>query len=244
VNQSLETQNLTPRERGALIEAGELASAALEAKVSVLIPFRGDNGGQRDRLWAWCKAQWDSMPYELVIGEDRGDGPFNISRAFNDAASRASGDVFILYGADHIPDQDRVEWAVGQLHEHPWCALYAQTAGLSATDTNAILMGYGYDKIPFTQVAPFCTSIIGIRADSWIKFDERFQGWGGEDAAWRMVLTSLYGDTPDPSGTLRCLYHEPASREYSQANFALIGEYITAEATGQMPELVERLHLA
>lgn len=208
--------------------------------ISALIPFRGD-GAQRDRLWSHCRKLWEHLPVELVIGEDPGDGPFNISCAFNDAARRATGTKFILYGADQIPDWDRIEWAVEQLDNYRWCALYANTAGYGQASTNAILAGSLPDSVPLGPSVPFCTSIIGIRADSWIPFDERFTGWGGEDTAWRMALTSLYGDTPEPSGTLRCLYHEAASRAFTDSNFALIGEYMTAEANGTMRDLVDRV---
>lgn len=208
--------------------------------ISALIPFRGDQG-QRARLWDHCRKLWERLPVELVIGEDPGDGPFSIARAFNDAARKATGDKFILYGADQIPDRDRIEWATEQLDTHKWCALYANTAGFGAASTNAILAGALPDSVPLGPSVPFCTSIIGIRAESWIPFDERFIGWGGEDTAWRIALTSLYGDTPEPSGTLRCLFHEAASREHIEHNFALIGEYMTAEANGSMRELIGRV---
>jgi hypothetical protein len=211
-------------------------------KVSILVPFRGD-GGERDRLWDYCRHRWQAMKHELVIGEDPGSAPFNISRAFNDAASRATGDIFVLFGADQIPDPDRVAWAATQLETHKWCALFAATGGLSRGHTHAILNGHDPFAGSVTSSAPFCTSIIGIRADSWIRFDERFYGWGGEDTAWRMVLETLYGPTPEPSGMLRCLFHKPASREHTDHNFALIGEYITAQAEGRMLEYVTGLGL-
>lgn len=196
--------------------------------ISALIPFRGD-GAQRDRLWEHCKRIWDALPVELVVGEDAGDGPFNISRAFNDAARKATGDVFVLYGADQLPDLERITWADEQLGVHAWCALYAATGAYNAGDTAAILQGADPSVLPFDQWAPFCTAIIGVRRDAWIPFDERFIGWGGEDTAWRLALNVLYGDTPEPSGTLRCLYHESASREHTAHNFGLLGEYIACE---------------
>jgi len=210
---------------------------------SILIPFRGD-GGTRDDLWNHLRPRWERMPYELVIGREQGHGPFNISQAFNDAASRATGDNFILFGADQLPYIDRIRWGIEHLEAgKPWVALFAETAGMTRTDTYAILNGYQPDKIPVTQVAPFCTAIVGVRRDKWIKFDERFQGWGGEDTAHRLVLETLYGPSPEPTGRLHCLWHEAAPRTHTEANFALIGEYITAEAEGRMEAYVQQLGL-
>lgn len=212
------------------------------AAVSVLIPFRGD--GQRRVLRDHCRTLWDRLPYEIVESSDGHDGgPFQIARAFNFAKERATGDYLILYGADHIPDPDRIEWAVEQLASHEWCALYAQTGGISRSNTNRILAGRDPYTIPPSQVAPFCTAIIGIRRDAWVRFDERFIGWGGEDTAWRLALETLYGPTPEPSGMLRCLWHEAASREHTDRNFALIGEYMNAQAEGRMREYLTDLGL-
>jgi hypothetical protein len=236
----LTPSDLTPGEREAVIAAADLALDATKPRVSVLVPFRGD-GGWRDTVWEHCRKLWEALPYELVIGACADDGPFNIAQAFNDAACRASGDIFILYGADQLPDRDRIEWAAQQLETHKWCALYANTAGYGETSTNAILQGYALDRVPLGDAAPFCTAIIAIRADSWVRFDERFIGWGGEDTAWRMVLETIYGPTPPPTGTLRCLYHPAASRDHTDANFALIGEYIAAQH--RMVEYVTELGL-
>lgn len=207
--------------------------------VSILIPFRSDDP-HRQRLWQHCRTLWQHSDYELIEGRDAGTGPFNIAEAFNDAASRATGDFLILFGADHLPDMGRVEWAVEQLKSHPWVPLYAETAGLSKQDTFAILNGYDPAKVPVTDVAPFCTAIIGIRRDAWVRFDTRFQGWGGEDTAWRMLLEHLYGPAPTPTGRLLCLWHEAAPRTHTEANFALIGEYMAAAERGELREYAEQ----
>lgn len=211
--------------------------------VSILVPFRSD-GATRRQLWDHCRKIWEHTPYELVEGHDSGSGPFSIAQAFNEAAARATGDYLVLFGADHLPDRARVDWAVEHLAAGAqWVPLFAETAGLSKLDTFAVLNGYDPAKVPVAQVAPFCTAIIGIRRDSWVKFDERFFGWGGEDSAWRLVLEHLYGPAPQPTGRLLCLWHEAAPRTHTEANFALIGEYMAAAERGELREYVEQLGL-
>lgn len=210
--------------------------------ISVLIPFRG-YGAWRDRVWAHCRKLWAVLDVELVVGTDDGVGPFKIAQAFNDAASRATGDVFILYGADHIPDWERITWAAKQLETHEWCALYANTSGYGEASTNAIFAGAMPSAVPQGATAPFCTAIIGIRREAWIPYDERFTGWGCEDSAWRLMLETIYGLSPDPTGTLMCLYHEGASRDHFTANAALMGEYMAAADEGRMVEYIHNIGL-
>ncbi len=204
-------------------------------RVSILIPWRTDNG-QRQKLWNHCRRLWEATGYEINVGEDPGHHPFNAARAFNRAARKATGDVYITYGADHLPDVDRITWAVDQLHTYNWCAVYAQTAHLSETDTNALLTGYSPTNITPAQVVPFCLGVNAVRADKWIDLDERFTGWGSEDTAWRLVLEATYGPTPQPTGTLWALHHDPAPRDHAEDNYELLREYQNAHNAGTLTD--------
>lgn len=206
--------------------------------ISVLIPWRTDHG-PRERAFDHVRALWEDLPVELVIGVDNGtpEAPFNVSRAFNDAAAKASGDVFVLFGADHLPDFDRVTWAATQLEANAWCALFARTGKYSETDTNAIIDGADPARFDYEHRDDFCYAIIGITRPAWELvhgMDERFQGWGGEDTAFRMALDNLYGPTPAPSDTLRCLWHPEASRDKADRNWSLVLEYEAAARDNQM----------
>lgn len=205
-------------------------------RVSVLVPFRGD-GAHRDHLWAYVRRIWETLPVELVVGEDPGTAPFNVSRAFNDAADRATGDLFVLFGADQIPDMDAIDWAVEQVTAGAaWCPLFAATGAYSADDT-ARIVDFGSDPTlyGFDQWAPFCTGIVAVTRAGWADvngMDERFYGWGCEDTALRIALQGILGTPPTPTGTLACLHHPAAPRDRFQANAAMIGAYETAAAAG------------
>lgn len=207
---------------------------------SILIPRRPDNG-HRDRLWAHTKQLWADTSYEICEGTDTGVGPFNIAMAFNNAKTKATGDKAILYGADHLPNIDRIEWATNQLDTHPWVGLYAATGTYNPDDTQAILTGEPPNNYQLGNIHPFCIAIIGIRADMWIPLDERFTGWGSEDTAWRLALTTLYGEPPTPTSTLQCLHHPPAPRDQAEHNYELLLEYQTAAGTDTMRAYLQKV---
>lgn len=214
--------------------------------VSVLIPWRTDNG-HRAAVFQYIRGRWAELPVELVVGADDGDpdAPFNVSRAFNDAAAHATGDVFVLFGADQLPDVDVIAAAAGWALEHDsWAPLFASTGAYREMDTGLILNGADPARYDFAQWAPFCTSILAVTRGAWERvngMDERFFGWGCEDTALRMALEVLEGPSGfEPTEALRCLWHPAASRDRYEANAAMIGAYQVAAAGGAdaMRELV------
>lgn len=212
-----------------------------ELALSVLIPFRGD-GARRDELFKFVRAAWQQLPVEVFVGSDPGDAPFNISRAFNDAASQASGDCYLLASADALPPTpEHLDWIVTQLETHPWLGAYAETGAYSKVDSDRILKGENPDRFTFEQWAPFCTGAIALHRDIWNDvngMDERFHGWGCEDTAFRLTLETLHGQPPEPRGCARSLWHPAASREFFETNADRLGYYITAAAEGNLYDLV------
>jgi len=203
---------------------------------SVLIPFRGD-GGQRDRIWSHLKKLWEETPYQIVIGSDDSKGAFNIARAFNDARSKATGENLVCYSADHMPSVEAIEEALQRLEHNAWAPLFESTAAHTSMSTEQILAGKPPTEAP--TITPLCVAIIAIRAENWISYDERFQGWGSEDRAWRHALQALYDDTPAPQLTSYALYHEPASRAHAEDNYRLYCEYVAAHNAGTMLHYLE-----
>lgn len=189
--------------------------------ISILIPYRPTP--EREQLWDHCKTLWAATGYEIVTGTSP-DGPFNTAAAINDAASKATGDMLMIHGADHLPDTTAINWAAEQLTTHPWVAIYSTTSSYDEPATRAILHGSTPTNLP-TQITPFCIADIGIRKDAWIPMDERFNGWGSEDRAWRLALETLYGPTPTSPFTLRTLHHPAAARDNAEANYTLYLEY-------------------
>lgn len=211
--------------------------------LSVLIPWRTDNG-HRQRLWDYCRPLWEQYDIELCIGTDPlDDHPFSPARAFNNAAQQATGDAYVMYGADHIPDPWHLAWVAEQLTVNAWCAVYANTGTYSPEDTEQILTGTNPGEFQYAQIVHHCVGILAIHPDAWHDtggMDERFEAWGAEDYAYRTALHNLYGPTPEPTGTLPTLWHPPSPRTETN-NSHLAEEYNQAQATGTMRQLIDRI---
>jgi len=198
--------------------------------IGICIPWRTDHGW-REKLFDWVLPRWQETGFEVCVGVPDPDGPINVSQALNRARAQCSADVMVIASADHIPDPVAVTMAYLRAREHGWAPLFSATAGITKAATATLLRGEGLRVEDYiTGEAPFCTALLAIRADVWDDidgWDERFNGWGCEDTAFRLVLDTLYPDPPEaPPRRTIALWHEAASRDRFDANVALLAEYI------------------
>lgn len=214
--------------------------------VSLLVPWRSD-GGVRDRLWAWCSDRWRRTAPDVEIVEGRSsDGPFRVGEALNDAASRASGELFFNIAADMVPDVEALNAAVPYALEHGWAAPFVKTAFLTDTATAQLIAG---DADPETEldsegivIVNCCNGPTVTHRDAWAEIggcDNRFAGWGAEDLAFRIALATLIGDGPQLDATLLHLFHgEGIEQETSDGNRELFLRY---EAANGNPDTMREL---
>jgi hypothetical protein len=213
-------------------------------KISVLVPFGADDsetGKQRRRVWQFIRCLWADHPHlELVEGHDPLFEPvpyldsgrkylhqFSVSRALNDAAKHATGDAFLLFGADHLPDGKTILFAQEQLLRHPWIRLYDTISYASAAATTLILHHCtvaltGTDWHTF--FAP-CPGVLAIRRTAWDRvggMDEAYEGWGYEDTD---LLDRLQREVPggrmEASGRVLHELHVPSPRNLAGPNLEL-----------------------
>lgn len=191
--------------------------------VSVLIPWRTDHG-HRERLWTYLRPLWEALPVELCVTDDGGEdgAPFSYAAGANRAAATATGDVLITWGADQLPDMAAIEAAAAVADWHGWSMVFTRTGYYSPFHTEAILGGANPSQFLLEQIENHCTGIIAVRRDVWKAvggMDERFRGWGYEDAALRDRLTrDHHPRLPAPSHMLRCLWHPVRHRVYTGPN--------------------------
>lgn len=223
-------------------------------------------GKQRAKVFRWVQRRWNALQEkgmidEVIIGIDplfrtpsewdevllRGrladshrvvtaSHPFSVSRALNDAARHARGDVFLLFGADHVPDPAAITWALEQVKRHPWVRIYDRVLYASEAATHLMVDGPWpgtllTDGADWTRHSAPCPGVLAVTRRAYEAaggMDERFTGWGYEDTEFlsRLVHT-VPGGTMGPCGLpLRELY-VPSNRDLRGQNLELFSKITT-----------------
>lgn len=199
--------------------------------ISLLVPFRTD-GDHREMVWRWLTTYWrNEMPdVELIIGRDYGT-PFSKSVAVNDAASRATGDIFVIIDADCYirgdiiyESADRIRAARddgNRLWLIPYRRIYRLTEFFSAVIMNSDPRqpvrvpdppfdwmiestegtGHGHRYGALIQVMP------REAFEEVGGMDPRFRGWGGEDVSFMRAVDTLWGRHKTLDHAVNHLWH-------------------------------------
>ena len=166
--------------------------------VSVLMAWRSADPA-RIRLWEYCKPLWESLSeVELCVADDGNtDGPFARAAAWNRAAAMASGDIFVVWGADILPDLPAVLDAARVAALHGWARVFSAILSFSDRQTDDILAGNNPDYLGARPRPYEVPGVLAVRRDVWDSvggMDERFgAGYGYEDCALRNLLAHRYG---------------------------------------------------
>jgi hypothetical protein len=218
----------------------------MRENISVLIPWRGGDP-QREVVWEFIKQRWLDLGVELCVGIDDHGAPFNCSRALNRAFKLSTKSILMQFGADCIPDVRAIDHGYKVLTEQgeQWVPLFDRTDYFNAHSTTEILRGISEDACSTDPelAVPFQTGTLGFTRQAFIEVggsDERFSGWGGEDAAFRMALYRLYGDVHPLPYTLRCLWHDSSHRRLPDHNMDLCREYEAITDRVGMVDLIAR----
>jgi hypothetical protein len=169
--------------------------------ISLLVPYRGDNGGPRDRNWEWCKRYWeDALPGAEVIEGDDGGEVFSRSGSINAAAAKATGDVLVNMDADQIVPASAVLIAANEIRrQHNWFVLAPRVVKLRRRAASRLVsQPAAYPLLPERAVEVAQNDQLTLCAypraafDAVGGMDEAFRGWGGEDVAWACALDLLW----------------------------------------------------
>lgn len=199
-----------------------------EPLTSVLVAWRSADP-VRIRLWNHCWPLWEQLPVQLCVSDDgNATGPFARAAAWNRAAKSAAGDVFVVWGADMLPDLAAIQDAASVAQEHGWARVFSRIISYTAGQTDAILAGADPLSIVAHNAPYDVPGVLAVRRDVWDAvggMDERFGvGYGYEDCALRNLLAHRYGaHRARAQHAVRCLYHSH-TQEPAPANSRLFRE--------------------
>lgn len=216
----------------------------------VLVPFRSD-GGHRARLWEYLlEGYWQQFGWPVFVGSHEG-GRFNRSAAVNKAARSAGRwDVAVIADSDTWVPPGQLIQAVGLAVDSG--RLVSALSGVIEFDqdcTEAMLSARFSEKtlsVGAVRTDELATQssmlVVGRRLwDDIGGFDEKFEGWGGEDNAFWRAATIVSGVPLRVPGFAFHLWHEPAATDtYKRtdagyrANLARWNRYRIARTVAQL----------
>jgi hypothetical protein len=198
-------------------------------KISIIIPYSSKNKA-RDEAFQWLVKYWEySLPHaEIIIGKSSDGKVFCKSEAINEAIRRSKGKVLAVVDADTYLPAERVNHCANIILEEQergnniWFIPYRRLYRLNKHITKRIVKGSAYDielpcPLPKHLVDitgqnrhygyRFCAMAFIIPRKAWEfidGFDERFEGWGGEDVSFMKTLDTVWGKHKTVMG---CVYH-------------------------------------
>jgi hypothetical protein len=224
--------------------------------VSVLVPYRGDDGGPRDRAWAYVRAWWarEHPSWDVVQGACP-DGPWVKAHAVGDALCRVTGDILVVADADVVCQGAGPAVAAVQ-RGAAWAVPHRGVYRLTQPATDAVLNGGPLpsleQRLARGVVSESYTGVMGggmvvLRRDAYgrVPLDPRYVNWGQEDLSWGIALTVTLGPPARLHYPLWHLWHPPQQRDSravgSAAGQALYERYRAAATPSRMRALLDEI---
>ncbi len=204
----------------------------------VFVPWRPQPSRvpQFERLIAWYAAEVPELEVRTV---DTDDVPFNLAACRNRAFEGLDDtDVVVLNDADTLPERGPLLDAVGAAASDRFVHLpYTEYRWLGATGSRQYGDGTPLASCDFELVKGACSGVYVSSARTWRDHggqDERFRGWGYEDAAWFVAHSTLLESPPvRHEGKVFALHHvaEVRAGAHFDANAALMERYRDASTS-------------
>jgi hypothetical protein len=215
--------------------------------LSVLVPWRPQPSRIEafEALKAWYARH---VPEAVIRTFDSDDELFNLSACRNIAISSIDdeNEVVVINDADTVPELGPLREAIEAAATSNLVHLpYDRYHWLGREGTAQFLAGAEPADCAYELVIGARSGVYVTTPKTWWAHggqDERFRGWGFEDAAWYVAHETLLGEAPRRHpGAVYALHHETQLREGPQydRNAALMDRYTaSAESRDAMAQLV------
>ena len=205
------------------------------SNVVVVVPWRPKPSrlDAFDRVVTWYLRHLPDVELRTIDTEDE---VFNVARCRNRAVGAwADDDVVVLNDADTLPERDPLLRAIeGAAAVRAVHLPYTEYRWFGAVGSAQHAAGVPVDDCDFDLVRGACSGVTVTTPDAWFAHggqDERFRGWGFEDAAWNLAHQTMLGRPPvRTDGRVYALHHVPEERHGTQyeANARLMARYEAA----------------
>lgn len=181
----------------------------------VVIPWRG-GCAHREASLGCVLERWRAAGFEPVLG-GAPEGAWCKADAVAEALSHAAGDDVLV-----MADADVWTEGIGQAIEAvasgaPWAIPHAMVHRLTADATAAVLatgvLGGATVQRPYRGFEGGGITVMPRRLYEQVPLDRRFAGWGQEDEAHALALTTLAGAPWRGTAPLFHLWHPPQPRD-------------------------------
>lgn len=216
--------------------------------VTVIIPWRATPS--RESAFAFV-TEWyhRELPDARLLTIDSDDELFNLARCRNLGVGEIDDpdDVVVISDADTFPEPESLHAAIAGAATSGLVHLpYTEYHWLGAQGTTELLAGTPPEECRFELVVGACSGVYVTTPRTWWAHggqDERFRGWGFEDAAWYIAHGTLLGAPPQRHpGRVFAMHHATQLREGPQyeLNAALADRYRIASGSPEaMRQLIE-----
>jgi hypothetical protein len=216
--------------------------------VEVVIPWR-DGCLHREAALGWVMSRYMRERPEWPVFLSSCEGPWCKARAVMPTIQVADDGAIIVI-ADADVWCDGLGGAIDAVAEGaPWAIPHSHVHRLSPSATAAVLAGAPWEDQPLDQ-RPYRGveggGIVVARRETLLEapLDDRFCGWGQEDTAHALALTTLAGYPWRGEAPLVHLWHPAQQRESRQRGSAdgwvLYKRYVSARRdTSRMRALIE-----
>lgn len=177
-------------------------------KLSVLIPWDPrTTDPYRLASFNWLLKRYEETlyPTEVCIGTNA-DESFNRSKARNAAFKKSTGDYLLIADADTMFDTAQIYMGVERVRAtDTWVLPYSYYYNLSQHHSEQIVaadpwMSTGELGLPPTEyehkIEDSPAGLLVMKREHFEAvggYDERFEGWGAEDNAFRLALEAIVG---------------------------------------------------
>lgn len=195
--------------------------------VPLVLPPDGEQRDWRERAWEWVLARYhrEHPSFDVITGTTEAvvEHPYpwcwSKGAAVADARARADADVLVIADADCFVTPASLVRACQAALEGPWAVPYVTVRRLGPDATRQLLMtGAEHELSPahldrYEYAGIRGGGIFAIKAETWDRVpvpDPAFRGWGGEDEAAGIALTTLVGPPVNLDGHCWHLWHPHA----------------------------------